>query len=157
MTSAWKLPPLIKIYEALGCIADNRIDVNGDEAKVYSSSRGKYYEVKYFPQKNAISSNDNASYYMDYLGYPAVAYLLKMGKLSYSPSLAQAFLDVKWKDLNVKFRNDFFKTQEYVLHAAEEKGFSRMELVNEAENIFAQLKKLALKKTGVKITPPKGY
>ncbi len=157
MTSAWKLPPLIKVFEALGCVADDRIEVNGNAAKVYSSSRGKFYDVKYFPVKNAISSNDNATYYMGYLGYPAVAYLLKIGKLTYSPSLALAFKDVKWKDLNVKFRNDFFKTQEYVLHAAEEKGFSQLELVNEAENIFAQLKKIAPKKTGEKMTPPEGY
>jgi hypothetical protein len=37
----WKLPPIIKVYEALGCIADGRIHVDGDSAKVYSSSGNK--------------------------------------------------------------------------------------------------------------------
>lgn len=157
MPSAWKLPPLIKVYEALGCVVDNRIEIVGNEAKVYSSSRGKFYTVKYSPDTNTIASNDNATYYLDYLGYPAIAFLLKVGKLTYSHSLALAFKDVKWKDLNVQFRNDFFKTQEYVLRAAEEKGYSKSELVNEAENIFAQLKQLAPRKTGEKMKPPEGY
>jgi hypothetical protein len=157
MPVIWKLPPIIKVYEALGSIADNRIEMMGNEAKVYSSSRGKFYTVKYSPDTNSITSNDNATYYMGYLGYPAVAFLLKIGKLTYSHSLAEAFKDVKWKDLNVQFRNDFFKTQEYVLRAAEEKGFSKSELVSEAEIIFEQLKKLSPQKLGEKMLPPEGY
>ncbi|MFZ1075166.1 MAG: hypothetical protein WAN50_02225 [Minisyncoccia bacterium] len=34
----WKKPPVIKIYEALGAVADGRIEVDGNAAKVYSSS-----------------------------------------------------------------------------------------------------------------------
>ncbi len=157
MPSVWKLPPIIKIYEALGCVVDNRIEMNENDAKVYSSSRGKYYLVKYDPMKNEIMANDNATYYVGYLGYPAIAFLLKIGKLSFSSPLAEAYKDVKWKDLNVQFRNDFFKTQEYVLRAAEDKGFSKSELVGEAERIFVQLKELAPEKLGKKMAPPGGY
>ena len=71
----WKNPPKIKVYEALGCIADNRIEVNENEAKVYSSSREKYYTVKY--DRNSIMSNDNGSYWVGYLGYPSIALLMK--------------------------------------------------------------------------------
>jgi hypothetical protein len=38
-TMKWRHPPLIKIYEALGAIADGRVEVNGMTAKVYSSTR----------------------------------------------------------------------------------------------------------------------
>jgi hypothetical protein len=35
----WQHPPIIKIYEALGAIADGRVEINGMTAKVYSSTR----------------------------------------------------------------------------------------------------------------------
>jgi len=34
----WKHPPIIKIYEALGSVADGRLKLDGNFAKVYSSS-----------------------------------------------------------------------------------------------------------------------
>jgi hypothetical protein len=30
----WKEPPIIKIYEALGAVADDRVEVEGNSAKV---------------------------------------------------------------------------------------------------------------------------
>jgi len=59
-------PPLIKIYEALGAIADQRIELIQGlfvEAKVYSSSREKYYTVTYDAANKAIMLNDNGSYW----------------------------------------------------------------------------------------------
>lgn len=47
MSMKWKLPPKIKVYEALGCVVDGRVELVGEhEARVYSSSRGKSYVVK---------------------------------------------------------------------------------------------------------------
>ncbi|MEK7499359.1 MAG: hypothetical protein AAB649_02015 [Patescibacteria group bacterium] len=57
----WNIPPRIKVYEALGAIADNRIQITGNEAQVVSSSGNKTYEVMYNPQEQAITSNDNGS------------------------------------------------------------------------------------------------
>lgn len=37
----WKLLPVIKIYEALGAVADKRIEMKGDSAIVTSSGRDK--------------------------------------------------------------------------------------------------------------------
>ena len=45
----WKMPPLIKIYEALGAIADGRVQLEGEEhATVLSSDRSKTYDVEIF-------------------------------------------------------------------------------------------------------------
>ncbi len=41
----WKHPSITKIYEALGAVADDRVLVSGNSAKVYSSSRNKFYNV----------------------------------------------------------------------------------------------------------------
>lgn len=80
----WKNPPIIKIYEALGCIADDRLEINGTKGKVYSSSRKKFYSIRYDSETNSIMCNDNGSYYIGYLGYPAIAYLMKIGELDFS-------------------------------------------------------------------------
>ena len=40
-----KQPPVIKLNEALGSIADGQVERNGNTAKVWSNSRGKYYDV----------------------------------------------------------------------------------------------------------------
>ena len=100
----WKLPPLIKVYEALGCLADGRIEIENNSARVYSSSIGKYYPGTYDPEINAIMCNDNGSYWQGYLGYPAIAYLLSTGIIPYSPVLANLLKDIKWKDLNTQYK-----------------------------------------------------
>lgn len=78
---AWKLSPRIKVFEALGALADDRISMNENGATVRSSSGNKSYIVTYDSKQQTIISNDNGSYWQGYLGYPAIAYLLKLGKL----------------------------------------------------------------------------
>lgn len=152
----WKLPPKIKIYEALGCIADKRIKINGNEAKIFSSSRGKFYSVRY-DGENKIMSNDNASYWMGYLGYPSITFLMLNGKIKYCQKFAGALKDIKWKDINVKFKNDYGKTEIYISEKIIKRGFDISELRDEIDNIFEQIKALNLKLLGKRINPPSGY
>ncbi|MDP2642023.1 MAG: hypothetical protein Q8P21_01900 [bacterium] len=151
----WKHPPVIKIYEALGSIADDRIELNGDVAKVYSSSGNKFYDVSYDPEGNAIMTNDNGSYWKGYLGYPAIAYLLKTGILSYNPELAEPLKGVAWKDINQKFENDFDKTLEYILSGINPEITSELQLY--VKSLDESIKKLGLNLLGKKTFPPKGY
>lgn len=153
----WALPPKIKVHEALGCIADKRIEIEGDEAKVYSSSRGKFYTVRYDSDKNAIMANDNASYWVGYLGYPSIAFLMLKGVIKFDPRFAEALKDIKWKDINTKFKNDFVKTEEYILEITKKRGVLDEEINKEVDRIYAQIKSLKIKKLGEKILPPQGY
>ncbi len=155
-TMKWRLPPKIKICEALGCIADGRIEAGGNEGKCFSSSGKKSYSVKY-DGKNAIMSNDNGSYWAGYLGYPSIAFLLLKGKIKYSPKIAEALKGIAWKDINVKFKNDYGKTEAFILKMAEERGVGAAGMRSEIENIFGQIKKLDMKMLGKKIKPPSGY
>ena len=102
-------------------------------------------------------SNDNASYWTGYLGYPSIAFLMIKGALNYNPKSTEALKDIHWKDVNVKFKNDFKKTEKYVLELVKEKGYIITELVAEVENIFEQIKKLGIEKLGKRVKPPKGY
>lgn len=151
----WKLPPKIKIYEAIGAVADNRIEINCDLAKVYSSSGNKFYDVVYDSNKNQIMTNDNGSYWKGYLGYPAIAFLMKNKVLSYSREAGDLLKGVKWKDINQKFKNDFDKTLNYILI---NKSESEVVLLKEfVEKVESEIKKLNIGMLGKKILPPDGY
>lgn len=151
----WKHPPKPKIYEALGTLADGRVELNGDIAKVFSSSRNKFYEVQYDPAENAIMANDNASYWQGYLGYPAIAMLFKLGILEYKPELASLLKGIAWKDLNQKFKNNFEKTVAYIEESMSDED--REKLHTYISQIDKDLKKLKLSLLGSKIKPPIGY
>ena len=74
-----KIPPIAKIYEAYSCIADGRIELKDEDAKVTSSDNKKTYLVKW--KDNVYSSNDNASFWQGYPGYPVIAVLMLQNKL----------------------------------------------------------------------------
>ncbi|MDB5259832.1 MAG: hypothetical protein JWN37_63 [Candidatus Nomurabacteria bacterium] len=151
----WKIPGKPKVYEALGVVADKRIEVSGDEAKVYSSSGNKFYDISYDASKNAIMCNDNSSYWKGDLGYPAIAYLMKVGVLEYDENLGELLKGVPWKDLNVKFKNNFDKTVEYILEKLTDREKQSFELY--VEKIIEDIKELDLNLLGKKAKPPEGY
>ena len=162
----WKIPPVIKIYEALGCIADGRLEVDGLQGRVYSSSRGKFYTIKYDPKANSIMVNDNGSYYIGYLGYPAIAYLMQIGELEFSKTYADALRGIHWKDLNMKYnRNrgagipsyDFDAVIQEVNLLLQQRGIDITEFNEFLNRVLSQLKSKKLNLLGRKIRPPKGY
>jgi hypothetical protein len=107
----WKMPPAAKIYEALGALGDGRVTlIDETHARVRSSDGSKTYDVETSPDGREISSNDNASYWRGYLGYPGVAVMLARGLLVASPDVVAALTGVPWKELNRRFRNDYAKT-----------------------------------------------
>lgn len=155
--SIWKQPPIIKVYEALGCLADERLHVEGNSAKAYSSSGNKYYTVTYDPNTQAIMCNDNGSYWGGYLGYPAIAYLLSVGIIPYSPTSADILKDIKWKDINQSFKNDFVKTEKYCQDLVTERGGDLSALLSDINQIHAHLSTHPYSLLGKKPKPPSGY
>lgn len=155
----WVVSPKRKhVYEALGCIADNRIEVDlNDGAKVYSSSRNKHYNVKLDPKTNSIMANDNTSYYTDTLSYPCIALLIIKGIVNLDKDFANFLKGIKWKDINQKFKNDYDKTEAYVGDLMKERDLSFDELNKEVDKINQQLLKLKVKMLGDKVKPPVGY
>jgi hypothetical protein len=154
----WAKPPLNKVYEALGALGDERVEVEGNSAKVYSSSRNKYYDVTYDPERNLISSNDNASYFVGYLGYPAIALLLAKGVVGYDPRLAEYLKGFAWKDINQKFKNDFDRTNNYIDEQIEKKyGIDMNDFHNQIERILDKVVHLQLEKSTARKKPPQGY
>jgi len=153
----WKNPPKIKIYEALGALADGRIREEDGESRCYSSSGNKYYIVEYDESRAAIMANDNGSYWRGYLGYPAIAHLMQIGKLDYNKKIAEALKSFAWKDINTKNKNDFDKTLEIAQDKIIKIGVGADELNLYIDGVSKQIFKLDLEYFGKKKKPPKGY
>lgn len=154
----WTAPPLNKVYEALGAIADNRVEVEDNTAKVYSSSRSKYYDVEYDPSKNEITSNDNASFWVGYLGYPSIAFLLAKGIVGYDKKLLEYLEGFAWKDINQKYKNDFEKTDAYIdTQIVKKYGIDIGDFHQKLHAILEQVMALKLKKLGKTKRPPAGF
>ena len=101
--------------------------------------------------------NDNGSYWQGYLGYPAIAFLMVKTVLKYNVKFSEALKSISWKDINVKFKNDFEKTRLYVLEIIKKRGYSEKELLEEIDNIYEQIKNLNIRMLGNKTKPPEGY
>lgn len=143
------------MYEALGSVADDRVKIFGNSAKVFSSSGNKFYDVIYNPDTQSIMTNDNGSYWKGYLGYPAIAFLMKTGVVSYDKNVAGLLKSIAWKDINQKFKNDFDKTLEYILSSKSDK--EKRDLNNLVTKIDTEIKDLKLNYLGKKTLPPSGY
>jgi hypothetical protein len=140
----WKMPPLAKIYEAFGALGDGRVQLEDERhASVLSSDRSKRYQVEISPDGRAISSNDNASYWQGYLGYPAIAVMLKRGLCPVRAEAINALTGIPWNELNRRFRNDYSRTIEEVMRQAEDRGFDSKIIVAEAETVLSKLSEFA--------------
>jgi hypothetical protein len=152
----WKMPPKAKIYEALSAVADQRVTITGvTAAKVQSSSRDKIYDVEWSDDISEIISNDNASHWQGYIGYPIIAVLLKIGKLSFNIHIAELLAGVSWKVVNDHFKRDYYKAIHHILDQIEEKGGNRAAIVQEVEKIYEQLDSLGLQRIKRRRRPPK--
>ena len=154
----WKPAPIIKVYEALGSIGDERYKINGNTAKVYSSSGKKYYDAEYSAEHHAITANDNGSYWVGYLGYPSIVLLLVLGVVKYDPKLATYLKDFAWKDINQQFHNDFEKTQAYIDKQIVERHRVNLEdFHTELRHIQQQINALELNRLENGKKPPEAY
>lgn len=154
----WTNPHITKILEAFGAIVDDRLEMGeNNTAKVYSSSRNKFYVVLYDSENDSIMTNDNASYYIWSLGYPSIAYLMKIWKIPFDLELAMLFSGIPWKDINQQFKNDFDKTMEYILINLAKQGHDIKEIREKIQTIQDFIVSREWKMNGGKILPPDGY
>lgn len=155
----WSMPPPIKIYEAIGAIGDGRVRaVDNDLARsaweVGSSDGAKTYRVEVSADGREISSNDNASYWQGYLGYPAIAVLMARGTVHASVEATRALAGIPWKELNRRLKNDYARTTVEVARIVAERGGDFDAIRAEAAAILDELAALALER-GARRRPPR--
>jgi hypothetical protein len=140
----WKMPPVVKVLEAFGAIGDNRVTlVDEQKATVRSSEGDKIYDVEISTDGREVSSNDNASYWQGYLGYPAIAVMLMRGLLPLDKAVISALSGIAWREVNRQFRNDYPRTVAYVLEIAAERGVNAALIRKQADEVLAGLQALA--------------
>jgi hypothetical protein len=144
----WGMPPPIKVYEAIGAIGDRRVRAidNSDPPNVWevvSSDGAKKYRVEISADGREISSNDNASYWQGYLGYPAIAVLIARGTLHASAAATRMLAGIPWKELNRRFKNDYTRTTAEVARIVAERGGDFDAIRAEAASILDALAALA--------------
>jgi hypothetical protein len=115
MLKHYKTPPIMKVYEALGTIADGRIIVDGNEAKVISSQKTKTYKVIYNPDLNTIVASDSGTFWQRYVSYPSISLLLEKGIIKYDKSVEAELKGFVWKDIADKYKHDYAAMEEFIL------------------------------------------
>lgn len=140
----WQMPPRIKILEALGTISDKRIEISGNRAKVTSSMHDKVYAVT-FDGKNKITCNDDGSYFKGYLGYPSIAFLMVKKLLPFDSKIAEALKDLKWKELNKKFK-DYYKVEQIIKIKASRNKVKQNEIDEFISKVLDKIEELNLEK-----------
>ncbi len=138
----WKPPSLIKIYETLTVMGDERITVTGNTAKVVSSNGNKVYDVEYNSADHTIVANDNDSWWQKRLGYPSIAYCLQTKIITYNPKAGQLMAGVNWKKLNASNHRNYDLSIETVLSKLSPQDRKLVE--HEAASIAKQVKALKL-------------
>ena len=153
----WKMPPIAKVYEAIGAVADGRLRIEDARRAFVTSSEGtKIYEVEISAGGREISSNDNASYWQGYLGYPAIAVMIAHGLIHRPPeAVIRALAGVAWKELNTRYRNDYDRTIEEVLAQATARGEDADSIRAAAVAVLDQVRVLAPLQ-GPRRRPPRG-
>ncbi len=142
MARVLRLPPRIKVLEALGSIADGRINVQDDEAEVTSSTGERTYKV-IVRDDGRVYSTDNGTIYRGYIGYPIIALLMIKGKLPYDERIAKALSGIPWKRLNETYRK-YVIVEQIVLKKAEEKGVPRQVIMDFVNIVMKKLQSMKL-------------
>ena len=143
-----RLPPKIKVIEALSIVADDRIIIEGllsNEWKCSSaSSPWKTYKILYNEKENTISSNDSGSTNQWFLWYPAIAFLMKIWKLKYDESILEMVEDTDWIKIKGQVNKDYESMYRLILWNLLMQWFNVDYFTSQVENIYNQISELHL-------------
>lgn len=119
-----KLPPLEKIPEALSVLADKRYAIYEDHADIISSNHAKTYTVLF--DGTTYASNDSATYWQGYPGYPIIAVWFLQELLPVPNHILPYFKGIDWHKRNEKHKRRYAQALQEVL---EEQQLSEEEMM----------------------------
>lgn len=134
-----KMPPVEKIFEAWTALSSGRVILKDGFAEVSSSDGEKSYTVRFHGDQ--YSSDDNATFWQGYPGYPVIAVLMAQGKLPYDKKEASLWENINWTQLNKKNKNNY---SDAVKEIAEQRGINLQEAYDEANKVMEAIKSLPL-------------
>lgn len=137
-----KQPPVEKIPEAMSAIADGRITMSGEKAQITSSSYSKRYTVLF--DGDTYASNDSATYWQGYPGYPVIAVLMLQGRLPFRQETAVLFKGINWTALNEKHKRNYEKALSEIYDSIALQGAGIDTIKAEVSEIYNKLAELPL-------------
>ncbi len=137
------MPPIAKIYEAFSVLADGRIKLEENKATITSSNDEKQYTVVW--NENEITSNDNATVWQGYPGYPVIAVWLMKNRISYQKDIIKYFKNINWHEINKQNKRDYQKGIEDILNALREDNIDTEKIEEEVNRIYFAIENLDFK------------
>ncbi len=140
-----KLPPRIKVLEALSAVCGGRVNVINDKfCRVVSSDGTRTYNV-YVDIENRIAySDDNGTKFRRYVGYPIIAFLMYRKIIPVDEEIGKIIKDVRWRELNERYRKyDLVLNEIYRMLSIY--GIDRKRVDDYINNVLDVLKKLKLR------------
>ena len=133
------MPPIEKVYEAWTALADNRVNLFEGYATVASSDGTREYTIRF--SGNQYSSNDNATFWQGYPGYPMLAVLMLQRRIPYNKEEAALWKNINWTELNKKHRNRYSEAVEEI---ARERGINLSVSSELAQKVMSDLESLPI-------------
>ncbi len=146
-----KIGPIEKVYEAYSVITDGRVAISEASAEVRSSNGAKTYTVTW--NGNTYTSNDSASYWQGYPGYPIIAVLMLRGRVTLDKTVAALFAGINWTELNQQYKRDYSAAVDQII---KEHGYNPKLIHAAAEKVQGELQTLDIIVKRGKLRPPKG-
>lgn len=141
-----QVPPRIKVLEALGAVAGKRVRVVDDRSCLVDASEGpRTYKVFLDLENRIAESDDNGTVFRNYVGYPIIAYLMTLGKLSYDQKIAEPLARIKWRSLNERYKS-YAKVESIIKKTLLKHGISSQSVDEFIEKALKEIEALGLSK-----------
>ena len=135
-----RLPPRIKVLEALGAVVDGRVRQVGEgRCEVVSSEGDRTYRV--VVEGEFAYSDDNGTLHRGYVGYPILACLMAEGRLPVDAELGKKLRGIPWRRLNEQYR----RYEEVLRHIYAERGIDRQRAEVYINEVLRRLSAMRLK------------
>ncbi len=139
-------PPRVKVLEAVGAVAGERVRVLGEaQAEVRASEGDRVYRVFLDVSKGVADSDDNGTKYRNYIGYPILAFMMVKGLLPYDEEIGRALKDVKWRSINELFKN-YRLVERYIKEELKRSGIPYEKVDSYVASVMSALSGLSLQK-----------
>lgn len=132
-----KLPPREKAYEAFSAIGDGRVEMHDHMALISSSDGTKTYTVEWDGFR--YTSDDSATFWQGYPGYPVIAVLMLEGRLPMDEDVCRKMKGVPWKALNDAHKRNYGAAAEEVLNRLESQNTDTSDVRELADRVNEEL------------------
>ncbi|MCS6784573.1 MAG: hypothetical protein RMI43_07255 [Candidatus Caldarchaeum sp.] len=141
-----RAPPRIKVLEALGAVAGKRVKIKDEKNCYVDASEGpRTYRVFVDLSNQIAQSDDNGTVFRDYVGYPIIAFLMALGKISYNEKIANHIAAIKWRSLNEQYKS-YAKVESVIKKLLSQHGIKPEEVDEFVAKVLQEVEQLGLRK-----------